>query len=182
MPGTVYCEPKHDRDLRSAQLITRSGTPVSIRVVKKSDRPLLVDFFRHVSRDDLRFRFLTSLREVDADRLDSLCTVDPPRVITFLAFSGGLLAAVATVAGTADRSTAEIALATRAEWKRHGLSWMLFEHVIRYARREGFRELLSVEKADNVAAIQLEREMGFSLSLADDDAGEIVASRPAETY
>jgi acetyltransferase len=181
MASTAIRTDSPTKKAAAADLVTRSGTPVRIRVVEEADRTLLADFFHHVSREDLRFRFLTSLRALDADRLDVLCKVDPPGAISFLAFCGEDLVAVATVAGQPDRSQAEIALATRPEWKSHGVSWALFDYAIRYAKAEGFRELLSVEKTDNHAAIQMEREMGFSISLTDGDGGEVVASRPIRT-
>ncbi|WP_420138398.1 GNAT family N-acetyltransferase [Sphingomonas sp.] len=162
----------------TAALTTRSGIEIRIRPVTSDDRSQLVDFFRDVSREDLRFRFLTSLREVDPVRIDTLCKAEPPALITFLAFSGEQLAAIATLAGEPDLTKAEVALATRTGWKSRGISWTLLEHVVGYARAQGYRELLSVEKTENGAAIQLERDMGFSISLADDDAGEVIASRP----
>ncbi len=162
----------------SADLYTRSGTPIRIRPVDPQDRAQIETFFQHVDPEDLRFRFLATLRRVDEGRLDALCTLDPPRTVSFLAFSRDQLAAVATLAGDPDRGKAEIALSTRPEWKSQGISWTLFDHVIRYARAQGYEEIVSVEKSDNRAAIQLEQEMGFGISLIDDDGGEVVASKP----
>lgn len=167
-------------DQASAELMTRAGVSLTIRPVAASDRPAIEDFFRHVSADDLRFRFLTSLRRVDDARIDDLCVVDVPRLITFLAFHGNLLAAIATVAGDPETRKAEVALTTRPEWKHQGVSWTLLDHAIRFARANGFEEIISIEKADNAGALGLERDMGFNLSLAGDDGGELVASKPLD--
>ena len=162
----------------SADVKTRSGTAVSIRPIEPTDRALIKDFFARVSSDDLRFRFLSPLREVDEPRIDALCTIDPPRSISFLAFSEGKLAAVGTLAGDPELRRAEIALSTLPEWKRHGISWALFDHVIRFARAQNYQEIISLEKAENRAAIRMEKEMGFEVSPVDDDSSEMIASRP----
>ncbi len=172
---------EEQRHAGSAELFTRSGEPIKVRPVEPADRALLQEFFRHVSAEDLRFRFLTTLREVGGDRLDAICATDDPDVISFLAFSGDDLVAVATLAGDPQHRRAEVALSTRPEYKSHGISWTLLDHVIRLARAQGYDEIVSIENADNRAAIQLEREMGFSVSLLEDEGGEMIASKPILT-
>lgn len=161
----------------AAELFTRSGVTLSIRLVERTDKPLIEDFFRHVGADDLRFRFLTTIRQVDEKRINALCIVDIPRMVTFAAFRGDLLIALATLAGDPETGKAEVAMATRPEWKHQGVSWTLLEHVIRFARECGYSEILSVEKADNEGALQVERDMGFNLRLVGDDASEFVATK-----
>lgn len=161
----------------AANLFTRTGLSLTIRPVEPNDRALIEDFFRHVSADDLRFRFLTALRRVDDARIDELCLVDIPRAITFLAFHGNLLIAIATIVGDETTRQAEVALTTRPDWKHRGVSWTLLEHAIRFARLHGFRELVSIEKADNAGALGVERDMGFHLRLACDEGGELIASK-----
>lgn len=161
----------------AADLFTRTGVSLAIRPVKPDDRGLIEDFFRHVSADDLRFRFLTALRRVDDARIDNLCVVDIPRAITFLAFHANLLVAIATIVGDEATRQAEVALTTRPDWKHQGVSWTLLDHIIRFARFHGFKELVSIEKADNAGALGLERDMGFHLRLASEEGGELIASK-----
>lgn len=161
----------------SAELFTRSGTALSVRPAVPDDKSLVEDFFRHVGPDDLRFRFLAAIRMVDDSRIAALCAIDVPRFITFLAFHDGQLAAVATLAGDPATRKAEVALSTRPEWKHQGVSWTLLEHLIRFARAQDYEEIVSIEKADNEGALGVERDMGFTLSLVDDDCGEVTARK-----
>lgn len=161
----------------SADLFTRSGTALSIRPATPVDKALVEDFFRHVGPDDLRFRFLAAIRTVDNRRIEALCAIDVPRFITFLAFHDGELVAVATLAGDPATRKAEVALSTRAEWKQQGVSWTVLEHLIRFARAQDYEEILSIEKADNKGALEVERDMGFTLSLIDEDCGEVAARK-----
>lgn len=145
-------------------LMTREGLPVFIRPVRADDEPLLADFFAHVSPEDLRFRFLTGLKTVDHDRLAMMTRVDYRRTISFLAFdeARGTVVATAMLATDPDRTHAEVALTTRSDRKGKGISWVLFEHVLRYAAAERIGTVEAIECADHEAAIRMEREMGFT--------------------
>jgi len=165
------------KDKPVANLSTRAGEKIDVRIAEPSDRSIVQDFFEKISPEDLRFRFLTTLRRIDSDRLTLLCAGERSDTLTFLAFHAGTLAAVATLAKEADGHRAEVALSTSPEWKKHGISWTLLDHVIRFARGHGIDELISIESADDHAAIQLERDMGFSIDIFDDDGREVVATK-----
>ncbi|KQX23285.1 MULTISPECIES: bifunctional acetate--CoA ligase family protein/GNAT family N-acetyltransferase [unclassified Sphingomonas] len=156
--------------LWSADLVTRSGAHIHVRPVVPEDEALLAEMFRHVSAEDLRFRFLSSLREVDHDHLAMMTQVDYRRTISFVALaSDGAAIAVAMLAADADRSRAEVALSTRSDWKGQGVSYTLLEHVLRYATAEGIATLEAIESADHDEAITLERDLGFEPRRSPDD-------------
>jgi len=161
----------------TTECFTRSGVALTIRPAFPADKPLLQDFFKHVGADDLRFRFLTTVRRVDDARVDELCTVDIPRTITFLALHGNLPVAIGTLAGDPAARKAEVALTTRPDWKHQGVSWTLLEHLINFARAHDYAEIVSIEAPDNAGALGLERDMGFKLSLLAADGGEFVARK-----
>ena len=155
----------------SADLVTRSGFAFHVRPVRSDDEPLLAEFFERVSPEDIRFRFLSGLNHVDHDRVAAMVRVDYRRTISFLAFEpdGCSVIAAAMLAADPDRSRAEVALVTRADMKRRGLSWTLFEHVLRYAEAERIGVVEALEFADHAAAIRMALEMGFSCHLDADD-------------
>ncbi len=152
----------------SSELLTQSGTAIFVRPVRPDDEPVLADFFRHVSAEDLRYRFLSAVRTVGHDQLAMMTRVDYRRTITFLAFDveRRALLATAMLAADPDRMRAEVALTTREDMKGQGISWALFEHVLRYAKAEGIGAVEAIECADHDAALRMEREMGF-VSIAD---------------
>ncbi len=151
----------------TADLTTRDGLALHVRPVRPDDEALLTEFFRHVSPEDLRFRFLTGLHEVDRARLVAMTQVDYARTITFLAFAGDTLVASAMVASDPDRRTGDVALSVRADHRGRGVSWTLMQHIVRYANASGIEALESVESAQNHAALALEREMGFETVAVD---------------
>lgn len=155
----------------SAELVARTGRRFHVRPVRPDDEARLAEFFEHVSPDDLRFRFLSGVTEVRHDQLAAMTRVDYRRTITFLAFDedNETVIATAMLAAEPDRARAEIALATRQELKNSGISWSLLEHVLRYAKAERIGKIEAIEYADHESALQMERELGFTIASDPDD-------------
>ena len=152
-----------------ADLVTRSGVAMHVRPVRPDDEALLADFFRRVSPEDLRFRFLTGLNEVGRDRLIAMTQIDYRRTMHFLALApDGAVIASAMLASDPDRARSELAISVRADCKKQGVSWSLLQHVLRYAAAEGIASVESIESSDNHAALALEREAGFEVVPGDD--------------
>jgi len=155
----------------AADLRTHSGLAFHVRPVRPDDTRAVAAFFAQLDAEDLRLRFLSPLRTVDADRLALMTQVDYRRTMTFLAFDAdrGTLIATAMLASGADPERAEAAVTVRSDLKGRGLGWTLLDHVLRYARARGVKVVHSLESADNVAALQLEREMGFTVRVCPED-------------
>jgi N-acetylglutamate synthase-like GNAT family acetyltransferase len=145
-------------------LTTRTGFHFSVRPAKPSDEAALAAFFTHVTPEDLRFRFLTGLKTVGHDRLVAMTVIDHSQTENFLAFVDGEAEIIATamLACDAEMKTGEVAIAIRSDYKAKGISWELLQHVAAHAETKGLTTLQSIESRDNHAAIDMEREMGFT--------------------
>ena len=161
-----------------AQLLTtRTGFAFTVRPAEASDAPALAEFFTHVAQDDLRFRFLSGCRTVSHDQLLALTRSDN-QTENFLALApDGILIASAMLACDATLQKGEVAIAVRADYKHRGVGWELLEHVARYAAASGIRTLESLEDSENHAAIELERDMGFTVASCDSDPTLVTVSR-----
>jgi len=148
----------------SIPLTTHTGFEFHVRPVEPSDKGALAEFFTHVSRDDLRFRFLSPIPEVRDSLLDDLVNVDHDHKEDYLAFDidDKTIIASAMVGANADKSAAEVALVVRSDYKHRGMSWTFLKYVIEQARQSGIKKLQSIESRQHHAAIELEKEMGFS--------------------
>lgn len=160
----------HSDDWRS-DLTTRTGFRFSVRPAQPADEAALAEFFTYVTPDDLRFRFLTGLKTVDHDRLAAMTNIDHRKTENFLAFVDGEAEIIATamLACDADMKTGEVAIVIRKDYKAKGISWDLLTHVAAYAKAKGLTTIQSVEARDNHAAIDMEREMGFTAGPYPDD-------------
>ena len=166
------------RDL-TVQTRTRGGLNVRMRPATPADREALAAFFAGLSPEDLRHRFLASLKTVDDRQLTRMTRNDGGPDMTFVSCDAahGAILAVATLATGLDAARAEVAVSVRSDLKGKGLSWSLLQHVLAYARAQGVKVVESIETADNYPALDLEREMGFTVRPVSDDYGLRLAER-----
>jgi N-acetylglutamate synthase-like GNAT family acetyltransferase len=172
---------------RTIPLTTRSGFEFHVRPVEPADKEALADFFGHVSRDDLRFRFLSPIPEVRDSLLEDLVNVDHDHKEDYIALDidDKTIIASAMIGANEDKSEAEVAIVVRSDYKHRGMSWTFLEYVIEEARRSGIKKLQSIESRSNHAAITLEKEMGFSARSCPGDASlmllefDLTKARPA---
>ena len=147
------------RDLR-----TRTGFRFHVRPVSSGDEAALGEFFGHVTSDDLRFRFLSSVHVVSHDQLSAMIDVDHRQKENFLAFDTDRTTIIATAMLACDPAltVGEVAISIRPDFKSRGVSWELLEHVAHFAESLGVVTLQSIESNANHAAIELERDLGFT--------------------
>lgn len=163
----------------TTDLKTRTGFAFHVRPVETDDEPALADLFAHVTHDDLRFRFLSGMNVIGHDRLMALINVDHRQKESFLAIAkdGKTVIATAMLACDAAMETGEVAISIRSDFKGRGISWELLAHVARFAEAVGVKTLQSIESCDNHAAIELEREMGFTAHSYPGDATLMLVER-----
>lgn len=157
---------------------TRSGLCLLVRSAEPADREALRRFFQAVSPEDLRFRFLSAVREVDDEQLVRMTAVDHVRTDDFLALDGdGEIIAAAMLAAEPSLKRAEVAISVRADHRGQGVGWSLLSYVARKAQARGIKRLESIESRANHAAIELQREMGFSCKTHPGDTTLMIVSR-----
>ncbi len=161
----------------TSHLKTRSGLELEVRPVRKDDAAILRDFFSGVATDDLRFRFLSGVNRVSDDQIADMIDVDHKQTEDFLAFAGDALVATGLVASYAGRERAEVAIVVRADHKTRGVGWTLLDHIADYAKSVGIKILESVEDRHNQAAIEVERDSGFSIKSYGDDPTLVIVSK-----
>lgn len=152
-------------NLQAGETSLTTGTGLSLRVrpATAADEDALETFFEQVSLEDLRFRFLSAVQHVGHDQIAAMLRADRDRTKTFLAYEEqGALVGVATLAASAQGETAEVAVSVHRDWKAQGIGWSLLRHVAQTARAWGILRLQSIESRDNHAAIEVERDLGFT--------------------
>lgn len=158
-------------------LTTWNGFEFRVRPVTPDDEAVLADLFTRVTPEDRRFRFLSGVKKVGHSLLERLTQVDHQRTEDFLAFDGDTLIATAMLAADAEMERAEVAISIRAGYKHRGVGWTLLHHVAREAAAKGIKLLESIESRDNVEAVALEKEMGFTVTAYPDDATLVLVQK-----
>ena len=73
--------------------------------------------------------------------------------------------------------TGEIAVSIRNDYKGKGVGWALLDFLAGEAKERGVRRVISIESRDNHAAIELEREKGFTPEPFEDDRTLVLLSK-----
>ena len=157
-------------------LTTRDGFAFEVRAARSTDEPMLAEFFTHVASDDLRFRFLSGQKTVSQAQLATMTRHDR-HTENFLAVVDGTPIATAMLACDPLRERGEVAIAVRSDYKHRGVGWELLAYVARHAEASGIQVLESIESRANHSAIELEREMGFTVTSCPGDASLVVVRR-----
>jgi acetyltransferase len=157
----------------------RDGTGVRLRPIRPEDEPLLQDLAAHMTAEDLRLRFFTTMRGLPHPLAARLSQLDYDREMALLALpkDGEAALGVARYAADPDRKAAEYAIAVRSDWHGRGLGYLLLTRLIEVARERGIGALTGAVLHENRAMLQMCRELGFTIAADPDDAGLVRVTR-----
>lgn len=155
----------------TVDLETRTGFRFSVRPANEGDDAALAEFFEHVTKDDLRFRFLSAVQKVSTKQIADMTHIDHRQTEDFLVYVTGDNTIIANAMLAADKKmeTAEVAFTVHENFKGKGLETALLEYVTGYAKARGIKKLQAIESRENHCTIELERKLGFTARGIDDD-------------
>lgn len=157
------------------------GSTLLIRPVRPEDEPALIAGFARLSTEDIRMRFMHTVKELthaDAARLTQL-DYDREMALGAVRQRPGQPpegCGVARVVGDAERERAEFAIILLRDAVGMGLGSLLLRRLIHYAREQGFRELFGEILRENEPMLMLCRAMGFTTTPCPQDHGVIIAT------
>lgn len=142
---------------------TPSGFRFIVRPATADDDAALSDFFAHVTKDDLRFRFLSSVKKVSEQQIARMTHVDHRQTEDYLVSEtvDGPIIGNAMMAADKKLDTAEVAITVHEDFKGKGIEATLLEFVSKDAKSRGIKKLMSIENRENRFTIELESRMGF---------------------
>jgi len=152
----------------------KNGRQVLLRPIRPEDEPAHFAFFKHLSPEDLRFRFFGVVRELDHAEMAKLTQIDYEREMAFIATvpdASGCPETLGVVrtATRPDNASAEFAIIVRSGLKGQGLGRLLMEKMIRYCRDRGTRVLTGQALMENGGMQHLAEHLGFSVVRNYDD-------------
>ncbi len=146
------------------------GTTVAVRPVRPEDEPLLQDVVRHMSGEDLRMRFFSSIGGLSHAMAARLSQIDYDREMALLALHDGTLLGIAHYFADPDCLRAEYAIAVRSDWKERGVGYVLMTQLIEVARQAGISELVGEVLRENGPMLRMCRQLGFAIRPDMNDA------------
>lgn len=153
------------------------GRHVLIRPLEEKDREREYAFIQRLSPESRHMRFLAQISEPGTALLDQLMDTDGQQRLAYVALvheNGELIEiGISRYAATGEREC-ECAVTVADEWQRLGLGTTLMEHLIKAARRNGFRQMYSVDASSNGPMRELTKTLGFETRSDPDDSCQVI--------
>ena len=150
--------------------MTLDGTPIALRPLLPEDEPALQDLFGHMSREDVRLRFFTPMRELKHALAARLSHLDYSHEMALVAHYDGMTLGVARYSADPDRRSAEFAVAVRSDWHGRGVGQLLTARLIEATQQSGISELVGLVLHENKPMLNMCRKFGFSIAPEPNDA------------
>ena len=136
-----------------------------MRPIRPEDEPLIHEFLRHVTPQDLRLRFFAPMKEFTHEFIARLTQLDYARAMAFVAFDEATsdLVGVVRIHSDSIYESGEYAILLRSDLKGRGLGWALMQLIIEYARSEGLKVISGEVLAENTVMLAMCRSLGFEV-------------------
>jgi len=143
----------------------RDGWRIFVRPIRPEDEPLIHQFLRHVTPEDLRLRFFAPMKEFSHEFIARLTQLDYARAMAFVAFdeSGKQIVGVVRIHSDSIYENGEYAILLRSDLKGKGLGWALMQLIIEYARSEGLKTISGDVLQENTVMLEMCRHLGFEI-------------------
>jgi acetyltransferase len=135
-----------------------------LRPIRPDDAPAMVEFFTHLTPEDVRMRFFAPMAQMPRRLLARLTQIDYDREMAFLLLNAQKeILGIGRLAADPDNARAEFAVAVRSDLKSKGLGTLLMQRLIAYAKARGTGELFGDVLENNERMLALARELGFAV-------------------
>ncbi|MFZ3353900.1 MAG: GNAT family N-acetyltransferase [Xanthobacteraceae bacterium] len=147
------------------------GRAIFVRPIRPEDERLYGRFFAAETPEDLRRRFFGPVKDFGHDFIARFVRIDYAQAMAFIAIDQATdeMLGVARLHTTSRTDAGEYAILVRSDLKNHGLGWQLMQMIIEYARAKGFCRIEGQVLRDNMAMLDMCRELGFEISTNRDE-------------
>lgn len=155
----------------------KDGRHVLIRPLREQDRQREYDFIMRLSPESRHMRFLAQINEPGAALLDNLMDVDCKTRMAYIALvhdNGELIEIGVSRYCATQEHECECAVTVADPWQHLGLGTLLMEHLIDSARKNGYRQMYSVDAASNAPMRDLAHSLGFETHSDPDDTRQVI--------
>jgi acetyltransferase len=167
----------YPQDLETIEQL-RDGTVLRLRPLRPEDEPMLQDLAAHMTHEDLRLRFFTSMRGLTHVAAARLSQLDYDREMALLAECDGTPLGVAHFFADPDKLRAEYAIAIRSDWKGRGVGYLLMTRLIDVAGQRGIGELVGEVLRENEPMLRMCRRLGFTITPEPADPAVMLVRKP----
>ena len=151
-----------------------SGKTFKIRPIKPEDEPALIKNFESLTKEEVRFRFFHTVKEMDHSMAARFTQIDYDREMAFVAIDPNdapqrKLYAVARLIMDSSGEQAEFALVVNHLVSGQGLGTLLMYRLISYAKKQGLNSIYGDVLIDNEVMISICKKIGFTVQTKSKD-------------
>lgn len=156
----------------------RDHSHVEIRPITPQDKDAERAFIEALSPESRRYRFLGQVRHPSEAMLEEFTDIDYTHEAAFVAVvpedGRERIVGVSRYSADAQGERCECAVTVADDWQDRGLGTSLMKHLIKVARANGIRSMISIDSADNSRMQDLANYLGFRTRPDPDDAAQVI--------
>ena len=148
----------------------RAGHEFLLRPIRPDDEPALERMIAGCSREDIRMRFFSALKELPKALAARLTQIDYDREMCFVAVrEDGELVGSVRLLSDPNGEAAEYSVLVRSDLKGAGIGFRLMNEIIAYGRSIGLKQIFGEVRSDNEPMLKMTVELGFETKPEMDD-------------
>jgi len=141
-------------------------TEVLLRPIKPEDEPLLYELGTTVSKETIRTRFFSSIKDMSHEWLIMFCNIDYDRHVAIIAEitenRKRKIIGVGRLIMQPDFRSGEFTILTHDQYHHKGVGYKLVSMLIEIGREKGLEEIIGNVLTDNDKMLNLARKLGFT--------------------
>ncbi|MFG1345089.1 bifunctional acetate--CoA ligase family protein/GNAT family N-acetyltransferase [Xanthobacter autotrophicus DSM 431] len=146
------------------------GSTVRLRPIRPEDEPGLVEVVHRSDPQDVRMRFLGSVKDFPHLMAARLSQIDYDREMAYVAVEeSGDICGVVRIIADPDDEAAEYAIMVRSDMKGKGLGYRLMTEILTHARKRGLSKVFGDVLRENGPMLHLAEDLGFKVGPSSDD-------------
>ncbi len=155
----------------------RDGTDVTLRPIKPEDEPLEYEMLTTLSRESMRVRFFSVLKEITHEMLMRFCNIDYDREMAMIAetHTDGKrrMIAVSRLIVDPDGRKAEYAIVVHDDFQGKGLGYKMVDVLIGLAQDKGLDEIYGIVLSENDKMLTVVQKLGFKVTREPDGISHV---------
>ncbi len=146
------------------------GQVLDLRPIRPEDEPGLVDMVRRSDPQDVRMRFLGSVKDFPHLMAARLSQIDYHREMALVAVNAlQEIVGVVRIIADPDNDAAEYAIMVRSDQKGKGLGYGMMVKILDYARSQGLKRIFGDVLRENQPMLRVAEDVGFTVRAGSDD-------------
>ncbi len=155
----------------------RDGTDIVLRPIKPEDEPLEYEMLSTLSKESLRVRFFSIIKDISHEMLMRFCNIDYDREMAMVAetYVNGKrrIIGISRLIVDSDGRKAEYAIVVHDDFQGKGLGYKLVDVLIGLAQDKGLDEIYGSVLSENDKMLSVVEKLGFKITREPDGISHV---------